>query len=99
MQREVEVTAQLRVAAQVGRDVAGELDAAGADERHLDHSSAVFHPSSIRARVSILSGPSPGFDALRKARATPRTAAGPGILLLSRAASTGNRPRAQGLTS
>ena len=30
-------------AAQVRDDVAGELDAAGADERNLDHGSIVFH--------------------------------------------------------
>ena len=43
VQREVQVTAELRVAAQVGHDVPGELDAARADERYLDHSSIVFH--------------------------------------------------------
>ena len=42
---------ELGVAAQVGHHVPGELDTAGADEGHLDHSSVVFHYGGLRARA------------------------------------------------
>jgi hypothetical protein len=50
LERFQQAAAELRVAAQVGRRVAGELDAAGADESYLDHSSLVFHSSDFLAR-------------------------------------------------
>ena len=37
MQRKLELARELGVSAQIGDDVAGELDAAGADERNLRH--------------------------------------------------------------
>jgi hypothetical protein len=53
VQGELQAAAQLGVAAQVGHDVAGELNAAGADERDLDHSSTVSHCGLLRARPRI----------------------------------------------
>jgi hypothetical protein len=51
VQGELKLAAQVGEAAQVGDDIAGELDAACADERNLDHSSKVFHCDQIRARA------------------------------------------------
>jgi len=53
---EVQPAAELGVAAQVGGHVTGELDASGAYEGQLDHSSLVFHVSEFLARSCNLTG-------------------------------------------